>query len=326
MSRPVVIVGGGVFGLCTLRELAQRGVDCLLLESEELAGGATGHSGGMIRLWHASKEMRDLSSVAQDFWKSRPGFQKTGSLYFALAGQRPELMMGCEWITPGQGRDRFPEFAWNTDDGAVYESEAGWVDTKVACRAVAKEAQSLGAELRTGVTVERLEQGCVHTDKGAIQASAVIWAGGCRGSQALGPGIPESENRYIQVLQVEGQVPNLPCFLDRRTLGFGRSIHGGSLWVGVGLKSLAPDHKTVEIDQEDARRAHDVVSRRLPLLSEREFIGGVRTPDRYRPDRMPLFGASDREGLYWAWCGSGGGFKMAPALAQGLAREVISCL
>ena len=127
-------------------------------------------------------------------------------------------------------------------------------------------------------------------------------------------------------MEVAGEVPPLPCFLDRRTLGFGRAIHGGNLWIGIGLKKTASDHLKKDIDKLDAERAQSVVSRRLPLLEGRELLGGVRTPDRYRLDRMPLFGASKQKGLYWAWCGSGGGFKMAPALARGLAEEVLSCL
>ena len=322
----MVIVGGGVFGLCTLLKLAQRGVQCLLLESGELAKGASGLSGGMVRLWHASPKMRELAAVGQEFWKSRVGFHKTGSLYFELPGQKPDLSTDCEWITPDVGRERFPDFHWDDDDGAVFEADAGWVDTRVACLAVAQEAREAGAEIRTGTTVERVEGKTVHLKDESIEAQAVIWAGGCHGIEALSGDIPESENRYIQVLELEGEYPELPCFLDRRTLGFGRAIHGGALWIGVGLKSIAPDHRTIEFDKNDASRAQEIVSGRLPLVSGRKIIQGVRTPDRYSPDRMPRFGASGQDGLFWAWCGSGGGFKMAPALAGGLAEEVRQCL
>jgi glycine/D-amino acid oxidase-like deaminating enzyme len=50
-------------------------------------------------------------------------------------------------------------------------------------------------------------------------------------------------------------------------------------------------------------------------------VDGIRTADRYMPDRLPLFGRA-AEGLYWALGGSGAGFKVAPALARRLAQTI----
>lgn len=323
MKRPLVIVGGGVFGLCTLLALARKGVDCLLLEAGELASGASGRSGGMIRLWHADPRMRELARAGQRFWKARPGYHATGSLYFELPGERPEPLPGTEWVTAQEGRRRFPEFVWEDGRGAVYEAEAGWVEAEPACLSLAAEARSLGAEIQTGVRVEKIEGKTLHTTAGVVQAEAVVWAGGA--FETLdGTVFPASERRYIQVLELEGSFPELPCFLDRGSLGFGRAIHGGALWIGVGLKTPAESAEPVALDLEDAARAREVVSRRLPL-ADRDFVSGVRLPDRYRADRFPLFGKAEQEGLYWAWCGSGGGFKVAPALADRLVEEML-CL
>lgn len=325
MSLPIVIVGGGVFGLCSALELSRRGADCLLLEAGELLSGATGHSGGMIRIWHGDPSMREWAAEGQKFWQQRTGYHRTGSLYFELPGQKPELYPGTRWLNAHEGRERFPQFSWADDDGAIYEPEAGWVDTHAACGEVAREAQSLGTEIRTGVRVEKLEPGVVHTTQGAIRAGAVVWAAGCHSADPLDCNPPASENRFIQVMELAPNFPDLPCFLDRRTLGFGRAIHGGSLWIGVGLKTLAQDHRTVDFDPEDADRARQVAQARLPLVADREFLSGVRTPDRYLSERRPLFGKSDRDGLYFAWCGSGGGFKVAPTLARKLAEEMMLC-
>ena len=45
----VVIVGGGVMGASTAFHLAEAGVDCLLVERGDLAGGSTSRAAGGVR-------------------------------------------------------------------------------------------------------------------------------------------------------------------------------------------------------------------------------------------------------------------------------------
>ena len=41
IKTDVVIVGGGLAGVLTLKELTQRGVDCVLLEAKSIGSGIT---------------------------------------------------------------------------------------------------------------------------------------------------------------------------------------------------------------------------------------------------------------------------------------------
>lgn len=48
ITAEVVVVGGGFTGVNTMLELAERGVDVVLLEANRISWGATGRNGGQI--------------------------------------------------------------------------------------------------------------------------------------------------------------------------------------------------------------------------------------------------------------------------------------
>ena len=47
-SREVAVVGAGIVGTATARELAVRGVDVVLLDAGEISGGTTGLGEGNV--------------------------------------------------------------------------------------------------------------------------------------------------------------------------------------------------------------------------------------------------------------------------------------
>ena len=47
IDTPVCIVGGGLAGISTAFGLAERGVSCVLLESQQVGWGASGRNGGI---------------------------------------------------------------------------------------------------------------------------------------------------------------------------------------------------------------------------------------------------------------------------------------
>ncbi len=48
LRTKVCVVGGGLTGVSTALHLAERGIDCVLLESERIGHGASGRNGGQI--------------------------------------------------------------------------------------------------------------------------------------------------------------------------------------------------------------------------------------------------------------------------------------
>ena len=52
LNTDVLIIGGGIAGLLCAHRLRQAGVDCVLLETKELCGGATGSTTAKITIQH----------------------------------------------------------------------------------------------------------------------------------------------------------------------------------------------------------------------------------------------------------------------------------
>ncbi|QNP58052.1 N-methyl-L-tryptophan oxidase [Paenacidovorax monticola] len=83
-------------------------------------------------------------------------------------------------------RARFPQFLLRGDEEAYFEPEAGFVRPEAAIAAQLQWAAELGARLRTGETVTRIEplgthEGAgvrVHTDQGSYLAARVVLAAG----------------------------------------------------------------------------------------------------------------------------------------------------
>ena len=48
METQVLIIGGGVTGTALMRDLALRGVDCVLVEQDDLNAGASGRNHGLL--------------------------------------------------------------------------------------------------------------------------------------------------------------------------------------------------------------------------------------------------------------------------------------
>lgn len=332
MNLPFLIVGGGVLGVCLLDALAARKQAACLLERNRLASGATGHSGGMVRLWQADPWQVEQSRRSWSFWQTlEKHVSRTGSLYFesewnATTENRLRELKAAghrlEWLQGG-----FPDFSWE-GPGAVYEREAGWVETRGAVRAIAARATRAGARVQEGTGVSALviedERAIgVRTATGVVRARAVIWAGGSAPLDVVAPWaeLPPSQNRAIQLVRLHLSTP-MPCLLDRSSRCFARQIPGGPVWVGVGLETPLETDVPVPIEEEDARRAVEALQARWKPAVGATWDEGIRVADRYTPNRRPYLGASSRAGLYWALGGSGACWKYAPALAADLADQL----
>ena len=92
----VVVVGGGILGAATLYALARQGrTNCLLLEQGEVASGATGRSGAMMRVFHRDPWLSDLTAQSLDAFRrfmgetgQTCGYVETGAMYIASTADR----------------------------------------------------------------------------------------------------------------------------------------------------------------------------------------------------------------------------------------------
>ena len=198
----VVVVGAGILGLATARELLTRRPDArvLVLEREnEIAAHQTSHNSGVV---HAGIYYTPGSLKSQLCTEGRSklyaycdehgiAYEKCGKIIIALdETELPKLdeleRRGRENGVPGLRRLSGPEIAeiepHAVGVAALFSPETGIVDFAAVARSYAAEIQAAGATIQTGVSVERLARSngttIVHTSEGPIPtARAVACAG-----------------------------------------------------------------------------------------------------------------------------------------------------
>src|SRR5436190_22315516 len=118
----VVVVGGGCMGASIAFHLARRNVDVVLLEKGHIAGGATGHSGALVRQHYESRIgirlARESLAFFQRFEKEtgfRCDFRPTGFLSGTRARDLPAFDALFALLRPEGGRvERIPLSAEKT--------------------------------------------------------------------------------------------------------------------------------------------------------------------------------------------------------------------
>jgi L-2-hydroxyglutarate oxidase len=293
MRRPwdVVVIGAGILGLATARELLHRTPDArvLVLERErDIAGHQTSHNSGVI---HAGIYYAPGSLKAQLCTEGRNklyeycdqqgvAYERCGKLIIALddteLARLDELeRRGRENGVTGLRRlsaAEIPEIEPHAVGvAALHSPETGIVDFAAVARAMAADIRSSGASIRTGVTVDRLERSgnttIVHTSEGPIPAArAVACAGLWSDRLATASGEPDDlrivpfRGGYLRLRHhARGLVHGLIYPVPDPSLPFlgvhlTKTIHG-DVWLGP-TALLAPSRSAYSLrtlDLADAR-------------------------------------------------------------------------
>src|SRR5262245_23733521 len=193
----VIVIGGGANGASTAFHLASRGVKkVLLLERRQLAAGATGKSGSLVRMHYTNEPESRLAfeslKVFRDFRNvvgGECGFEPIGFLQIVPKGyeaalarnvaRQQRLGIATEAVPPSRLPELLP--GCQTDDvgGAAWEPDSGFADPNATTFAFAQAAQRLGATIETGCEVtgiltERGRVVGVETRHGRIEAPVVV--------------------------------------------------------------------------------------------------------------------------------------------------------
>ena len=174
MSR-VLVIGGGVAGLCCATTLAERGAHVTLLErSPELGGNASWLAGGMLAPFcegeSAPQSVVELGQGAIDWWDTRaPGVTREGTLVVAPPRDSGEIDRFATRTKAHAPVDEAgiaelePNLAGRFRKGLFFADE-GHLDPRVALAALTERLRAQGGEIRFGVDGEALGDARVLID------------------------------------------------------------------------------------------------------------------------------------------------------------------
>jgi glycine/D-amino acid oxidase-like deaminating enzyme len=350
----VAVVGAGIVGAATARELAVRGVRVVLLDRGEVSGETTGlgegnvlasdkEAGPELELTLAGLRVFDeleerLGAEAQvrrkgalivhpdaATWAAEP--ERVARL--TTAGARAEL------LGPDAVRELEPRLTGDIHGASFFPGDLQCAPRAIA-RALAREAAEAGAEVRTGCAVAAIEPGAgVRTAAGPITADAVVLAAGAWSAElARGAGLAlPVEPRWGQLVQLSAPEPGWirHKLVDGSYLASVLSADAGlqvttvleTTWEGdilVGSSRARRGFVTaVEPAVSDAMRARAAaLMPDLQALPVAAAWAGLRP---WLPDHLPAIGPSQKfPGLWVATGHEGAGVALGPVTGRLVAQ------
>ncbi len=355
-ASSVLIVGGGVFGLAVGWELARQGQTVTVLEQRQAGRGATWAAAGMLMPWKLSDAFSEalfaLQRHSHQLWPAFAAnlthatgiylaYQIEGRYFLAVTEQSAtrlrrqfeyhrQVGLPVEWLNGSQARQLQP--ALGPDVVAAVFSPAGhWVDNRQVAQALREAFLRAGGTLReqTRVVAVVIENNRVSgvrlVDDVMLPASTVIVAAGAWASQLQG--LPLLLRNAVHprkgqtlVLQMDTAAPlvrhNLigPVYMVPRPDG--RLIIGTTVEREAGFDTQATAGGVFHM----LRKARQLVPAvdDLPLV---EVGAGLRPTG---PERLPLLGFTNVNGLLVAMGGHSYGILLAPAVGQAIAQAVLT--
>jgi D-hydroxyproline dehydrogenase subunit beta len=352
----VAVVGAGIVGAATARELAVRGVRVVLLDRGEVSGGSTGLGEGNVLASDKEPgpelELTLAGLRVYDELEERLGdeaqIRRKGALIVhpdaATWAAEPERVARlraagarAELLGPDAVRELEPRLTGELHGASFFPGDLQCAPRAIT-RALAREAAEAGADVRTGCAVEAIQPGAgVRTAAGPLAADAVVLAAGAwSAGLALGAGVElPVEPRWGQLIRLAAADPGWirHKLVDGSYLASVLSPDAGlqvttvleTTWEGdvlVGSSRARRGFDTaVEPAVSDAMLARAVALmpdlRKLPVAAA---WAGLRP---WLPDHRPAIGPSRAvPGLWVATGHEGAGVALGPVTARLVAQAL----
>jgi len=226
----ICVVGGGLAGLCSALELAERGYSVAVLEAQRVGWGASGRNGGQAlvgfssddaieqqlpleegqRLWQMTVEamqlMRDRikkHNIACEFTQG----------YLALAVSDKKARELDEWTNSLQQRYNYPVQSigkneignWIQSDrykGGAYDANSGHAHPLKYTLGIADAARAAGVKIFENspvISIDRGDSPVVKTAKASIRCKFVVLAGNVYLNENGDAVAPELDKRIMSV-------------------------------------------------------------------------------------------------------------------------------
>jgi glycine oxidase len=350
-SYDVVVVGGGMIGLCCAWRAAQRGARAIVLDRAEPPAGATRVAAGMLapigELAFGEPELLRMTLAAAELYPSfvaeleatsgmSTGYVRQGALHIALDRDEAaelrrvhdlqrSLGLGAEWLPPRRCRELEPGLT-PSFSGGVHAPEEAVVDPRQMSAALLAALDAADTGVRTDVEVtaplldgERIEG--VRTAAGdELRAGSVVLACGAWSGDA--GWLPEHARPPVrpvkgQILELRARDGEQPC---ERIVASERVYLAprpdGRLVVGATTEERGFDSTvTAGGVHELLREAY----RLLPEIAEMELVEAMASLRPGTPDNLPLIGPGALDGLVLACGHYRNGILLAPITGEAVA-------
>lgn len=343
-SYDVVVVGAGVAG-CSIARALSADHEVLVLEKDNVATGATGRSSGHVAAVNAFHHLPDLAHHCVSFFRE---FDGTGQFAYndplrvtlvqesmeedarELARDSSENGFSTTYLTAEAIDEKYAGvFDLSEFAGGIEYQDMGWVDPYTYTVALKEDAERLGCEVRTGVTVDEVsvEEGHVtgvETDAGTFDASTVVCAAGWQTRGLL------RDLTEVPVYPLHWQIVDLdpgreldedyPMGMDVATGLYWRLENNGNLHVGGGeFKAESPGTKRNSVTEEFREKVAREVPATLRGLDGARIVGEntCEMGDSATPDTLPILDAPPEapDGLIVATGFHGVGVTLSPVTA-----------
>jgi glycine/D-amino acid oxidase-like deaminating enzyme len=309
----VVVIGGGIIGVCTAFFLARQGVRVVLCEKGQIAGEQSSRNWGWCRKMGRDPLEIPLAIEALRLWPemnrlvdAETGFRRSGIVYLCRTPQ--ELAQREAWLdqvgkpfqldsrmlTRSQAVDALPGLTGDWA-GALSTPSDGRAEPTRAAPAIALAARRLGAVILTNCAVRGVEtQGGrisgVVTERGRIACESVVLAGGVWSSLFCRP--MDLRLPQLKVLSSVMRTEPLSGGPETSASGFGfglrKRLDGGytvASWSG-NVVDLVPDSFRFMRDFLPAMwmQRHEL----QPRIGQR-FLTELRHPKRWALDQPSPF-------------------------------------
>jgi len=333
VRRSTVVIGAGIVGCAIARELAARGVACLVVDDRGVAGGATRASAGMLAPYveaHERGPLLDLAVRSLDLYpawidavrreaRMDVEFGAIGTLEVAATAERAAaLRQACRshgrWLDVEELQG-----AWPAMPGALggrLVPEHGYVVPPQLANALAQAAEGRGARFLAARVARIARSGArlrVETASGVLDADRVVVSAGAWAGAIEGARMPPVHPVRGQIVQLEWPARALPsivwgprCYvvprLDRTVL------------VGATAEHAGFDERTTAAGVRDLL---DAACELLPAARQASFLDARAGLRPATPDELPVLGDDPAEpGVVYALGHYRNGVLLAPITAK----------
>ncbi len=337
----IAIIGAGVVGLSTARELAEAGEAVIVVDGGTIAGGASAAATAYLEPRLGETPIKRLEQEALARWTDYAagleagfgaiGFRTDGQLRVALPEQadafvadmkqREALGWTILWLTPEEARALEPVLS--ADIAAASRlPDMRSVDGRAVCEALVQAIRAHGGEVREHWPVGRIAQDgaglVLHGPNGeTLVADKVLVATGYTESPIDGMPADVPPTRPVRGVNLVYDRADLPVDLFVKHKRGYLCPRGDHVLVGTthdnGVADPDPDDAVIEKLLANAEGiVPDIRTRPLKTVT-----AGIRAK---AGDGTPAFGTSRHmPGLTWSLGHAGAGYLRAPVFAPELA-------